>query len=318
LCPWSLHTVEHSREKLHDTFVRPFEAQQLMRSIGTSINMPSISSHLHKNRFRWTIHMILGLIVLCSGMLRNWGGRKYIPVSSEAMPLRSCKKLYANVYALSETENGALICCGGSNIEGWWDVISYEGFLCSQKIKPLPLVKSITRLPDLLLLTFLPFLLRLIIHLYGWMTKADDTHPDIVRSTANRLFLYILIMMIRVFILFIFFNQIQNDVHDIWNTSIPSEMVEGSDEQTMETCWYDNFLIRHRVDNSCYGRQFDFSDHIILFLRSLYLVYWLKSQVCLHRKEKWRFQVFIHTHCYHGVYFSSTRTSIISHFYQRT
>jgi len=219
----------------------------------------------HKTRLRWTFHFILGLVSLCSGMLRNAGGRKYIPVSPEAMPLRSCEKVYANVHARSQTETGALICCDGSNTAGWKNSISYEGFLCSQQKKPLPLVKSITRLPDLMILTFLPVLLRLIIHLYGWMVQMDDTHPDKTRTTAIRLLLYIFIIIFRVYGLYICLSKVQTYIHEFWNPRLTSEMLESADQQAMNTCWYGEFLMKRNVKNSCYGQQFDFSDHIVLF-----------------------------------------------------
>jgi len=196
------------------------------------------------------------------------------------MHLRSCEKVYANVHARSETETGALICCDGSNTTGWKNAISYEGFLCSQQIKPLPLVKSITRLPDLMILTFLPVLLQLIIHLYGWTVQKDDTHLDRARTTASRLLLYIFIIIFRVYGLYICLSKVQTYIHGFWSTRLTSEMLESADQQTIDTCWYGDFLMRRNVNDSCYGQQFDFSDHVVLFFAQSLTCMLIESTSC--------------------------------------
>jgi len=201
---------------------------------------------------RWANYVILGMIAsLLSGMLRN-GGRKYIPLSQDSMPLQSCEKVYGNVYASSRTETDALVCCDGSNITRLWDIFSYKGLLCSQ-FKPLPLMKSTTRLPDLLILTFAPVLLRLLIHLCGWMTSTHSAHKDGIRTAVNRFILYIFIMLFRFYFLYICLGLFQ----------IPS--INNLDQKSIENCWYGEFLTKRNATSSCDGQRFDFSDHVVLF-----------------------------------------------------
>lgn len=178
------------------------------------------------------------------------------------MPLRSCKKVYANVYALSPNETGALVCCDETNT-GWLDVISYEGLLCSQQIKPFPLVKSMTRLPDLLLLTFVPILLRLLINIIGWISQTDHAHRSAARTSMNRLVLFLSIMTFRIFFLYVYLNLLQVFLHDQSTKGISRKMTESLSHTTAEDCWYSEFLMGR--NKKCHGQQFDFSDHVVLF-----------------------------------------------------
>jgi len=202
---------------------------------------------------RWANYIIPGMIItLLTGMLRN-GGRKYIQLSRDSMPLQSCMKVYANVYASSQTETDALVCCDDSNITRWWNILSYKELLCSQQIKPLPLMKSTTRLPYLLIVTFAPVLLRLLIHLCGWITLAHSTHKDRARTAMNRFILYIVIMLFRFYVLYGCFSLTQDFLNNL------------SSQQPIENCWYGEFLMKRNAASSCYGQRFDFSDHVVLF-----------------------------------------------------
>lgn len=234
-----------------------------------------------KIQYRWASYTIIGLITLCSGMLRNAEGRKYIPIIPDAIPLRSCEKVYANVYALSQTETGGLICCDGFNIrKGLLETFSYEGLLCSQKIKPLPLTKSITRLPDLLILTFLPVLFRLFISFYGWRTRDNSAHRDGIIKSINRSILYIFIMLFRGYVLYNYLNRLEDTFSttiSVWlrmaTSRFSSEMVDNPE------CWYDQFLMKHNA-GSCYGQQFDFSDHVVLFLAQSLPIMLFEATIC--------------------------------------
>lgn len=67
----------------------------------------------------------------------------------------------------------------------------------------------------------------------------------------RRLALYVSIMLLRGFVLY----QGMNQVEDHLIRSIP------------DTCWYRSWLRQNQPD--CYGRIFDFSDHIVLFFAQI-------------------------------------------------
>ena len=67
----------------------------------------------------------------------------------------------------------------------------------------------------------------------------------------RRLFLYIGIMLFRGFILY----QGMNQLEDWFTTENPSD------------CWYQDWLRPNQ--STCYGRRFDFSDHIVLYFAQL-------------------------------------------------
>lgn len=102
----------------------------------------------------WIAHFSSGLLVLMFSMICN-GGRKYISVNPKKGEM-ICQKLYVNVYSSSANEPGSMICCVPSssdlhnNLErmksyenvlvsstnpSWWESLSYEGYLCNQKVR---------------------------------------------------------------------------------------------------------------------------------------------------------------------------------------
>jgi len=121
-----------------------------------------------------------------------------------------------------------------------------------------------TRFPDLLLLTFLPILLRLFINLGGWITQTDHTHRNKARTSMNRLVLYAFIMLFRIFFLYIYLNLVQEFMQDSSTKRLSPEMPETPTHLTNTDCWYANFTTRN-TKNPCYRQQFDFSDHTVLF-----------------------------------------------------
>jgi len=224
----------------------------------------------------WNTQMFIGVIMLIVGMLCNGGNKKYIRVST-TKAFQHCQKLYVNVHAISQKETGAMICCNGTE-----DLYSYNGFLCSKKIKALPLIKTITRFPESWFLSLLPVILQLLIQSYTWIknfmlnttTIKNDCQNRVIRNSINRMIFYTVIMMFRGWCLYVYLNKIQNfllndscqnDDNDWFGKSAtcPKQSIQNN-------CWYAKFLknthSREFTNASCNdARQFDFSDHIVLF-----------------------------------------------------
>jgi hypothetical protein len=62
--------------------------------------------------------------------------RKYVPVDPKAVS-PTCHKAYVNVYAISQDDVDAVICCDGSHDKWAWLTGTYAGALC------VPIVGSI-------------------------------------------------------------------------------------------------------------------------------------------------------------------------------
>lgn len=112
----------------------------------------------------------LRIDLCCITILNTHNFRKYISVNPKKLNERNCQKLYANVYSTSMEEDGALICCVKNEHQStinestssrnvlisslephWWDSLSYEGYLCNQKVCVLILViRRVSKLLHLL------------------------------------------------------------------------------------------------------------------------------------------------------------------------
>lgn len=118
-----------------------------------------------------------------------------------------------------------------------------------------------------------PLLLRLLITLYERISQTSITAARQI-ATANisthrgwkaslrRLLLYFFIMNFRGWGLYIFLNNLQ-DALLVFSSSIYSPNLLSSSDNT---CWYQMYLINPKhVSKKCYGQDFDFSDHVVLF-----------------------------------------------------
>mmetsp|Transcript_14563 Transcript_14563/g.27387 ORF Transcript_14563/g.27387 Transcript_14563/m.27387 type:complete len:380 (+) Transcript_14563:424-1563(+) len=218
----------------------------------------------------WKIHFFIGLLVLCFGMLCNGGGRKYV----SADPLKAsmdCQKLYVNVYSISPEDEGAIICCT-DHFNHWWNIFSYEGFLCNSKIRSIPLSRSITRFPDSWLLPLVPIALRLLIALFGKLSNRPHPNPHDLWTNTKRFIFHILIFQFRGWGLYVFLNMIEDIVlsSNLVSNHISGSVTTNQMPPDLRSCWYTSWLKDswyNDIDKtrSCYGLPFDFSDHVVLF-----------------------------------------------------
>ena len=204
--------------------------------------------------------------------------RKYIPVNPKAVSSK-CSKAYVNVYAASQNEADAIICCDGSHPPTSWLTGTYAGALCVPPPKFLPFARRLTKFPDSWLLPLIPILLRAVTvqfrrmfassnksnHPNAGITAAGDAHEPHHHShwvTLRRLLSYFVVFNFRGWALYILFNMVQDSIASRFSSGEASGLhVDG-----MEQCWYRDLLhSSKRDDPTCYGRRFDFSDHVVLF-----------------------------------------------------
>jgi hypothetical protein len=82
------------------------------------------------------------------------------------------------------------------------------------------------------------------------------------RASLRRFLLYFFIMNFRGWGLYIFLNNLQ-DALLVFSSSIQSPNLLSSSDNT---CWYQMYLINPKhISKNCYGQDFDFSDHVVLF-----------------------------------------------------
>jgi hypothetical protein len=101
---------------------------------------------------------------------------------------------------------------------------------------------------------------------------------------ARRFFLYIFIMIFRVWVLYLGLNVLEDNI--IMRERDPSNIGES------EMCWYRPYVSLSRQNQVCKGRDFDFSDHMVLYysqilpislvetLHSFRNPYWLVANRC--------------------------------------
>lgn len=206
----------------------------------------------------WLLQFGMGLVAILLGAYTNGGERKYIPADPSALPL-SCQKAYVNVYASSQEEAGAIICCNGGGDKWAWLIGSYEGFLCTPKPNWLLFSGRLTRFPDCWLLPLAPFILRLLVKLLGVNRNqlGQEKLSGVSSHTISRIVMYIIVMNFRGWVLFIFLNQVEDVVAE--------KLSLGFDDTTLASCWFKPMLKSRMQVEDCYGKGFDFSDHIVLF-----------------------------------------------------
>jgi len=131
-------------------------------------------------------------------------------------------------------------------------------------------------------------------------TKLSSAHaqPMSLRSTIQRLIFYFVVLNFRGWVLYIVANAIEDYVILPWLTgnsvSSPIRTDSMSDEEhnlhfSLEApeCWYKDILKPHhrRMMESddhaaCYGRPFDFSDHVVLFLAHYLPIFMMEIYFC--------------------------------------
>mmetsp|Transcript_40650 Transcript_40650/g.98223 ORF Transcript_40650/g.98223 Transcript_40650/m.98223 type:complete len:349 (+) Transcript_40650:184-1230(+) len=186
----------------------------------------------------WLVHFALCIAVLACGSINNHGERKYIPIDVEKSS-QECNKAFVNVFSSSMDDEGALICCNSDEY--------YSNALGICQPPPLYLLFSrrLARFPDAWLLPLFPVLLRIITALFTG-SATTEVH------TKRRLYLYIILIQLRGWILYLLFDTIE-------------ELLVSSPERTQ--CWYSHLLQAHYSE--CQGRVTDFSDHVVLYFAQI-------------------------------------------------
>lgn len=105
----------------------------------------------------------------------------------------------------------------------------------------MPLASRLSKFPDAVVLPLLPLLIRL-------LYRFASSNREPLSCALRRLTLYIAVMLFRMFVLYSFFNVIEDSFV----------------RQSGSACWYQSY-----TDDDCFGRLFDFSDHIVLFYSQL-------------------------------------------------
>ena len=176
--------------------------------------------------------------------------KKYTPVSTELVD-ESCNTVYLNIMSDSRDEDEAVVCCNESTLP--FSIL--ETSLCSSKHERWPFASRLAKFPDALLVPLLPILLRLWFGLTSALFVSETSirtklqncfHANI--HTIRRLALYIFISFFRMYILYSLFNEIE-------------DALVGEFKQN---CWFHEWLPNHEK-HPCFGRAFDFSDHMVLF-----------------------------------------------------
>lgn len=103
-----------------------------------------------------------------------------------------------------------------------------------------------TRFPDAWLLPLFPLLLQLVLQL-----RRDSEEGIQDAFIKRRLFLYIMLIQVRGWILYKLFDAIEDMVVSPAGTN----------------CWYSDILMFN--DSECRGREMDFSDHVVLYFAQI-------------------------------------------------
>lgn len=117
-----------------------------------------------------------------------------------------------------------------------------------------PLAQRLTKCPEAWFIPLFPWLIRLVCE-----TVVQGFHGLIFWQASQRLALYVTVMLIRGWVLYAGLNIVEAKV-------VTWEIVDD------ESCWYMPFL--KEGTSSCYGRVFDFSDHIVFFHVQVLAIVW--------------------------------------------
>lgn len=256
----------------------------------------------------YCIHSSVIIFILILGMIHNGGNRKYIPMKPKGLIkllsessidkefFKTCDKAFVNVHSLTIYEDGAAICCSGtdrsnniiSTIDGGW----YQSHLCHPRlpvvgvlIQQLPFAGQLSRILEAWLIPLLPILIHLIYQLVvperNKVKNEDDFSQRSVGTTLRRLLFYILLLNLRGFFLYLGANALEGHVHQFWMTAT------NNSSNSENECWYKETLKAHQKSGEdCYGQLFDFSDHVVLFLAN-YLAIFVAEILIIYSQPFW-------------------------------
>jgi hypothetical protein len=184
---------------------------------------------------------------LSNELIRYCNHSKYVPIGLEKLSDDHCERAFLNVLAVSDRIENAIVCCTDN---------SSIASPCPSESNFLPFANRLARWPDAWLFPLFPLLFRLLYTAFRGLenTYYSDKHNSAIISSfvsmtaLRRLGYYVILLNFRGWVLYVGLNAIEDRI------------VQPVDN---ETCWYHEWL---RVDQSrCFGRVFDFSDHIVLY-----------------------------------------------------
>ena len=244
--------------------------------------------------------------------------------SIDVTKMGSCSKAFVNVHSSTIDEDLAAICCSRTgdssdfSNDRW-----YHSNLCHPRIpvmgvpvRKLPFAGRLTRLLEAWVLPLLPILIRLMyqlvfperteVNISSLSAAAHSQTPAnrMFRTTLQRLLFYVLLLNLRGFGLYIGANALEEYALRTWLTG--NKAVSQSPTNPMRDvahdlhnsggqsgCWYEEALKAHQKlamrndqHSECYGRQFDFSDHVVLFLAN-YLVIFVAEILIIYSIPFW-------------------------------
>ena len=176
---------------------------------------------------------------------------KYIPVKLSTWQGETCDRAFVNVLSYSSEEEGAVQCCTTGRTDD-------SSFPCSSS-QLLPFERSLTNFPEAWVYPLFPWLYRVI-----W----ESLEPSLSLRGRNlsrawrRLGLYMAIMLIRGWLLYVALNALEKSL-------LPLEILPVDES----LCWYKSFL-KNASSAACYGRMFDFSDHIVFYFVQFLAIVW--------------------------------------------
>ncbi|GAX20517.1 hypothetical protein FisN_24Hh232 [Fistulifera solaris] len=191
----------------------------------------------------WQLHFGVSLSVLMFGYFANQPASKYIPIDPTLLVGQECERAFLNVLSSSLEDPFATVCCNAVNIHG----------ICNKTT--LPLGSRLSRFPEAWLIPLFPLILRWCVN--RWNNTIQNNH-----TMVRRLVLYITMMLIRGVILYRGMNQMENYFHS-----------------TDASCWYQEYLREDQA--TCYGRSFDFSDHVVLYMAQILPICLAETLECL-------------------------------------
>ncbi|KAL3822574.1 hypothetical protein ACHAXA_007685 [Cyclostephanos tholiformis] len=236
--------------------------------------------------------------------------------SIDATTEGSCHVAFVNVHSFAIDEDHAAICCSVSGNADDYDGESwYHSNLCHPRlpftgvpVRRLPFAGRLTHLLEAWVLPLLPIFIHLTYQLvFPGRTEVDHSSASaaatsqssanrLVRTTLRRLLFYVLLLNIRGFGLYIGANTLEEYALQTWLTmtnSMSDAAYHLHNSGDRNSCWYEVFLKAHQKStmrndkhSQCYGRQFDFSDHVVLFLAN-YLVIFVAEILVIYSIPFW-------------------------------
>lgn len=222
-------------------------------------------------------------------------------LSSNEGEMGSCSRAYVNVHSSNIEEDLAAVCCIDDRIQVS-DEEKYRSNLCHPRVPILrlpphrvPFALRLNRPVEAWVFPLLPILIRLLYQLVVLIHTAVSRHrgnqeispfsscSQSIKTTLRRLGFYFLVLNFRGWCLYIGANALEDYVILPWltgytvaspfRTDSMSDVVHDLYSSTESSCWYQDLLKAHHKnatendwDQECYGRSFDFSDHVVLFL----------------------------------------------------